>query len=476
MKEKLKKLNDYSFELPKEDGMKVPGRIFMSEKLLNNLEDNAITQLKNICTMPGILGRGLAMADCHLGYGFPIGGVAAIDYKNGCITPGGIGFDINCGVRMLSTNLTKEDVEPKIKELLNSLFKNVPSGVGSESKIRLSDEDYDEVLKKGARWAVEKGYGNKEDLEHCESNGEMIQADPKKVSNTAKSRGRKQLGTLGAGNHFLEVQIVDKIFDKKTAKVFGIKKEGQITVMIHCGSRGFGHQVCSDYLRKMEDAYPEVVKTLPEKDLIYAPSGSELANDYFAGMSAAANYAWANRHIIAHYVRESFKEVFGEKAELHTIYDVAHNIAKLEEHTIDGHKKEVLVHRKGATRAFGPGNKEISKDYQDVGQPVIIPGSMGTSSYLLAGTQKAMEETFGSTAHGAGRAMSRNEALNKFRGETIKNELETNHIYVKCASWKGIAEEAPSAYKNIDEVIEVSDKAGIAKKIVQVIPLGVIKG
>jgi len=381
----------------------------------------------------------------------------------------------NCGVRLLTTNLTKEDVEPKIRDVLISLFKNVPSGVGSESKLRLTDEELDAVLKDGAKWAVEHKYGIQEDLDHCEEQGTMPGADPKKVSPRAKARGRKQLGTLGAGNHFLEVQVVDEIYDKDIAKKFGITKKGQITIMIHCGSRGLGHQVCSDYLRKLEDAYPDIMEKLPEKDLIYAPAGSPLAGDYFGAMCAAANYAWANRHIIAHNVRKSFKELF-PKSELKTVYDVAHNIAKLEEHEIDGKKKKVYVHRKGATRAFAPGREEVPKDYRDVGQPILIPGSMGTASYILAGTETAMKETFGSTAHGAGRMMSRHAAINTFRAETVKDDLEKQNIYIKSASWKGICEEAPGAYKDVDEVVKSSHEAGIGKLIARVRPFGVIKG
>lgn len=475
---KLRKLSDYSFEIEKEGKMKVPVKIFASQKLVDKMQkDKSLQQGINVAScLPGVYTRSIMLPDAHQGYGFSIGGVAAIDAEKGCITPGGIGFDINCGVRLLVTNLTKQDVEPKIKELVNSLFKNVPSGVGSESKIRLSDEQLDDVLNKGALWAVENGYGNKEDYENCEENGHMKTADASKVSQKAKSRGRRQLGTLGAGNHFLEIQIVDKIYDKETANIFGIEKEGQITVMIHCGSRGLGHQVCSDYLRSMEDQYPDIMRSLPEKDLIYAPAGSKLADDYFKAMSAAANYAWANRHIIGLMVRKSFNEIFGDRAKLKTIYDVAHNIAKLEEHEIGGQLKKVWVHRKGATRAFGPGRKEVPEAYRDVGQPIILPGSMGTASYLLAGTQKAMEETFGSTAHGAGREMSRHEAIRRFRGENIKNDLEKRNIYVKSASWKGIAEEAPGAYKDIDEVVKVSHEAGIGKLVARVKPFGVIKG
>lgn len=475
---KFKKITDNIWELEKAEGMNVPLRIFASESMLKKMEaDGAVKQGINVAScLPGIYNQSVMLPDAHCGYGFSIGGVAAIDAQNGCITPGGIGFDINCGVRLLTTNLTKEEVEPKIKDLLEVMFRNVPSGVGSESKLKLNDKELDEVLNRGAAWAVERGYGNKDDLENCEEEGGMKTADASKVSNKAKARGRSQLGTLGAGNHFLEVQVVDKIYNEEVAKTFGITKEGQITIMIHCGSRGLGHQVCSDYLRSMEDTYPDVVAKLPEKDLIYAPAGSKLANDYFAAMSASANYAWANRHVIGHYVRESFKRVFGEDVELKTIYDVAHNIAKLEEHEIDGQLRKVWVHRKGATRAFGPGHKDVPAQYRSVGQPIIIPGSMGTASYLLVGTEKAMKETFGSTAHGAGREMSRNEAIGKFRGETVKNELEKRHIYVKCASWKGIAEEAPAAYKDIDEVVKVSHEAGIGKLVARVVPLGVIKG
>lgn len=474
----FKKITDNIWEVEKTESMNVPLRIFASESMIKKMEaDGAVKQGINVASyLPGIYKQSIMLPDAHCGYGFSIGGVAAIDAENGCITPGGIGFDINCGVRLLSTNLTKEDVEPKIKELLEVLFKNIPSGVGSESGLKLTDKELDDVLNKGAKWAVEKGFGDNSDLEHCEEEGAMKEADASKVTKKAKARGRQQLGTLGAGNHFLEIQVVEKIYDENAAKIFGIKKINQITVMIHCGSRGLGHQVCSDYLREMEDAYPDVIKNLPEKDLIYAPSGSKLANDYFGAMAASANYAWANRHIIAHYVKESFKQVFGDKVTLNTVYDVAHNIAKLETHKIDGIPKKVWVHRKGATRAFGPGSEDIPRDYRDIGQPIILPGSMGSSSYILLGTKKAMEETFGSTAHGAGREMSRHEAINKFRGETIKNDLAARHIYVKAASWKGIAEEAPDAYKDVDEVVKVSHESGIGTLVVKVVPFGVIKG
>ena len=473
-----KKISKSVYEIPKKGRMKVPVKIFASEKLLKDLSrDKSLQQGINVASLPGIYKASMMMPDAHQGYGFSIGGVAAIDYEHGCISPGGIGFDINCGVRLLTTPLKKEDVEPKIKQLLESLFRNVPSGVGSESFIRLNDKELDQVLSKGAEWAVENGYGFKEDLERCEEGGRMKQADPNKVSHRAKARGRKQLGSLGAGNHFLEVQVVDKVFDKKVAEVFGIKEEGQITVMIHCGSRGLGHQVCSDYLRKMEEADPKLRDSLPEKDLIYAKAGTQLAKDYFGAMAASANFAWANRHIIAHQVRKSFKEVFGtEPKELKLVYDVAHNIAKIEEHEIDGEKKKVYLHRKGATRSLPPGHPDVPEVYKEVGQPVLIPGSMGTASYLLVGTETARKESFGSTAHGAGRVMSRSAAIRQFRGEQVKQELEKRHIFVKSKSWKGICEEAPQVYKDVDEVVKVSDDTGIGKVVARVVPLGVIKG
>ncbi len=472
---KLKKINDHEYEIEKEGDMNVPVKIFSSEKLMENLKgDKSLQQAINVSKLPGIYKASCMCPDAHQGYGFSIGGVAAFDIKKGLITPGGIGFDINCGVRLLTTNLTKEQVEPKIKELLEVLFKRVPSGVGSESKIRLTDAQLDSVLKNGGQWVLDNGYGTKDDVELAEENSRMPEADPSKVSQKAKSRGRKQLGTLGAGNHFLEIQIVDEIFDEAIAKEFGIIKKDQIVIMIHCGSRGLGHQVCSDYLRRMEEENPELADSLPERDLVYAPAGTELAEDYFKAMSAAANYAWANRTVIAHEVREGFKQVFGD-VEVLPVYDVAHNIAKKEKHIIDGEEKEVYLHRKGATRSFPPGHPDLPEKYKKTGQPVLIPGSMGTSSYILVGTQKAMEESFGSTAHGAGRAMSRH-ATRQFRAEDIKKELEEKHIYVKSASWKGIAEECPQAYKDIDEVIKVSHEAGIGKLVAKVRPLGVIKG
>ena len=475
MEGKLKKISEYEYELAKQDSMKVPGIIFTSANLMQELDDGSINQVKNVASLPGIRKAAMAMPDMHYGYGFPIGGVAAFGYDDGIITPGGIGFDINCGVRLLSTNLNKTDIENNIKDVLEELFKKVPSGVGGESNVRLSDEDYKEVLEQGTAWAVRNGYGTEEDREKCEENGSMKGGDINKITPRALKRGRKQLGTLGAGNHFLEIQYVEEIFDKEAAENFGIAKPGQIVVMIHCGSRGLGHQVCSDYLRRMEDEFPEIMQKLPEKDLIYAPVNSQLAKDYFSAMVCAANYAWCNRHIIAHNTRKAFQRVF-DNVELDTVYDVAHNIAKIEEHEINGKPEKLWVHRKGATRAFPPGHSEIPDTYKETGQPVIIPGSMGTGSYLLKGTHEGFNKTFGSTAHGAGRTMSRMAAKKKYKGEQVKFDLEQRKIFVKAASWKGISEEAPEVYKDIDEVIKISDGAGLAKKVALLRPFGVLKG
>lgn len=472
-----KKINNYSYKIEKTGNMNVPVKIFASEKLMKNMkEDRCIEQGINVATLPGIQGASIMMPDAHQGYGFSIGGVAAMDCEHGCISPGGIGFDINCGVRLLVTNLTKQDVYQRIQPLLNSLFKNIPPGVGGKSLYRLEEDELDKVLKQGPQWAIKKGYGKKEDLENCENNGLMKDANPKKVSKKAKDRGKNQLGTLGSGNHFLEIQYVQKIFNEETAKKFGITEKDQVVILIHCGSRGLGHQVCSDYIRAMEEEYPEIMNSIPDKNLIYAPAKSKLAKDYYEAMCAAANFAWTNRQIITHQTRKSFEEIFGERVKLDVLYDVSHNIAKKEKHEVDGKKVEVWVHRKGATRAFGPGNKELPKKYKETGQPIFIPGSMGTSSYVLVGTNNSMKESFGSTAHGAGRLLSRHAAIQKWKGKDLKKQLESEKIYIKAASLKGISEEAPHAYKDVDEVVKVSDEADIGKIVAQLKPIGVIKG
>jgi tRNA-splicing ligase RtcB len=475
LKKKLKKVNAFKYILEKEDDMNVPVEIYISEKLIDTLDEKSINQIKNVASLPGIVGKAMIMPDVHMGYGFPVGGVAAFDSKKGIISPGGIGYDINCGVRLLRTNLKRKEVEGKTKKLLDIMFSKVPCGVGIKSKLRLEKKELDAVLKTGASWAVKNGYGVKEDLEFCEENGNMKSADPSKISNSAKARGRNQLGTLGAGNHFLEIQYIDKILDEAAAKTFGLEKDN-VAIMIHCGSRGLGHQVCSDYLRKMEDTLPEIMENIPDRELAYAPADSKIAKDYFKAMSAAANFAWCNRHIIAQRVRESFIEVFGDKIKIDTVYDVAHNMAKLEKHKFDGKEIEVYVHRKGATRAFGPNLEEVPKKYRKVGQPIILPGSMGTASYVLVGSKTSMDETFGSTAHGAGRTMSRHQANKVYSAEKVKRELEERKIYIKSRSWKGISEEAPGAYKDVDEVVQASHDAGIGNLVVRLRPMGVLKG
>jgi len=471
----FKKISDNVWQIPKSGPMKVPGVIYASEKLLSKIkEDKTLVQLRNVACLKGIIKHALVMPDAHEGYGFPIGGVAAFDINDGIISPGGIGYDINCGVRLLRTDWNESDIANKRKEMLEELFKEVPAGVGKGGITKLSKEVLMEILKKGSEWAVENGYGTKEDLKRTEENGRMAAAEPRHVSSRALARGMPQLGTLGSGNHFLEMQKVDKIFDAEIAKRFGIQKEGQVTVMIHCGSRGLGHQLASDYIKLMEDKFG--YSNLPDRELVNAPLNSEMGQQYYAAMCAAVNYAFANRQMIMHWTRDVFKKVMGTSDGMDLIYDVCHNIAKFEEHEVDGEKRKVCVHRKGATRSFGPGREEIPEIYRDVGQPVLIPGSMGTASYLLVGTKEAEKLSWGSTAHGAGRMMSRHAAIAKHRGEDVRRELESHNIEVKSTSWKGLAEEAPDAYKDIDEVVKVSHSLGIGKMVVRLVPLGVMKG
>ncbi len=471
----LKKISENEWEIPKTGGMKVPARIFASEKLIEKIKsDRTLMQAANVAHLQGIQKFSYVMPDAHEGYGFPIGGVAAIDTEDGVISPGGIGYDINCGVRLLRTNWTAEEIVPKLKELLNELFNQVPSGVGRGGQTKLSKDEMLELLAKGSRWSLERGYGLKADLDATEEYGYLKQAEPSFVSESAISRGRPQLGTLGAGNHFLEVQKVEEIYDEKTAKAFGIEKPGQVTVMVHCGSRGFGHQVASDYIQLMEKKYG--FSNLPDRELVNAPFNSELGQRYFKAMCAGMNYAFANRQMIVHWMRSSFKKIMGSDEGMKQVYDVCHNIAKVERHKIDGEDKEVCVHRKGATRSFGPGREEVNEMYKKTGQPIFIPGSMATASYVLVGTKTAEEESFGSTAHGAGRAMSRAEAIHTFRGEAVAHEMEKKSILVKAASWKGIAEEAAPAYKDINEVVKVSNDAGLGKAVARLVPLGVVKG
>ena len=472
----LNRVDDYIYEVPldRQKGMRVPGRIFISETLVDKIEEGTIDQVANVATLPGIVKYSMAMPDAHLGYGFPIGGVAAFREDGGVISPGGVGFDINCGVRLIRTNLKAGQVSPMISNLVEDLFHDVPSGVGAKSRLRISDHELEQVFTRGAEWAVDAGFGVKEDLEHCEENGCLEGADPKQVSLKARKRGRPQLGTLGSGNHFLEIQRVDEIFDFDLAEKFGLF-EGQITVMIHCGSRGAGHQICTDHLKVLNKAVQKYKIALPDKQLACAPLGTPEAENYFGAMVSAANYAWANRQIINHWTREVFQRYFDD-VEMDLVYDVAHNVAKIEEHEVEGSKERLYVHRKGATRAFGPGKPEIPKAYRDAGQPVLIPGSMGTASYVLCGGERAMELTFGSACHGAGRIMSRTQAKKTYAGLEVKDALSKRGIKVMATHPKMLAEEAPEVYKPSSEVVDVVHNLGIARKVAKLMPLGVSKG
>jgi len=478
----LEKIDDYRLKIPRsyKSGMRVDGIIYVDSRLLEKVkEDQAPEQVANVATLPGILKASMAMPDIHWGYGFPIGGVAGFDTKTGVISPGGVGYDINCGVRLLRTNLHRKDITNEILEkLVRSLFHNIPSGVGSTGKIRISEQEVKTVLMKGARWAYEKGYGSEDDLEYTEERGQMDGADPSKITRRALERGAPQLGTLGAGNHFLEIQEVEEIFDEKAAQIFRLEK-GQITIMIHTGSRGLGYQICDDNVKDLGRAVQKYNISLPDRQLACAPIESPEGRAYFSAMVCAANYAWANRQCITHWVREAFGQVYNKNPEqlgMELVYDVAHNIAKFEEHTVDGNKIKVCVHRKGATRAFPPGHWALPEKYKPIGQPVIIPGDMGTNSYLLLGTQRAFEETFGSTCHGAGRVWSRTKALDETSNRDVARELKSKGILVMAASREVLREEVPDAYKDVDVVVDVCHKAGISKKVAKMRPLGVVKG
>jgi tRNA-splicing ligase RtcB len=478
----ITRIDDYRWEIPRtyKPGMRVPGLIFSDEQMLRHIQDEqSLEQVANVAFLPGIVGRSLAMPDIHWGYGFPIGGVAATRVDDGVISPGGVGFDINCGVRLLRTDLTEKEVKPRIERLLADLFINVPSGLGSKGKIRLKGNEIDRLLLKGAGWAVAAGYGETEDLEFTEDHGCLKGADPDKVSVKAKTRGTPQSGTLGSGNHFLEIQVVDEVYDAEIAQAFGIEEKGQILVLIHTGSRGFGHQVCDDYLKTMGTAVRNYGIDLPDRQLACAPVNSPEGQSYLAAMACAANYAWANRQCITHWTRESFSRVLGKSPRdlgMRLVYDVAHNIAKIEKHQVEGKKLTVCVHRKGATRAFPAGHPDIPEAYRKVGQPVLIPGDMGRYSYVAVGTEKAMEETFGSTCHGAGRAKSRSAAKRSISGADVAAELAAKGIAIQVANIASLAEEAPAAYKDVAEVIHITDAAGISPKVIKARPIGVIKG
>ncbi len=471
----IRRVSENVWEIPRQGGMRVPARIYASAALIEQVKrDKTLEQARNVALLPGIQRMSYVMPDAHQGYGFPIGGVAAFDFDEGIISPGGVGYDINCGVRLLRTDFREADVTDRRQELLAEIFKEVPAGVGKGGVTKLSTGVLKEILVKGAEWAVEKGYGSREDLDATEEGGRMKDADSSRISSRALERGIPQLGTLGSGNHFLEFQKVDKILDAAAAGTFGILAEGQILVMIHCGSRGLGHQVASDYIEAMENAFG--VKGLPDRELVHAPVRSAMGQEYYRSMCAAVNYAFANRQMIAHWVRDVFKKVLGTSEGMRQVYDVCHNVAKMERHEVDGKEKLLCIHRKGATRSFGPGRPEIPEAYRGVGQPVIIPGSMGTASYILAGTDAAEALSFGSTAHGAGRVMSRQEALRRFRGEKIRDDLARRGIALQSTSWKGVAEEAAEAYKDVDEVVRVSDEVGLGRLVARVVPIGVMKG
>ncbi|WP_251343245.1 RtcB family protein [Haloplanus halophilus] len=486
----LERVREHVWEIPREGDMRVPARVLASESLLEQIgDDKTLQQLKNATHLPGMTGHAVCMPDGHQGYGFPVGGVGATDAKTGCISPGAVGYDINCGVRMMRTNLTYDDVRGHEEELVEALFANVPSGLGGGGIVEGDRDTVEAVLSRGVDWALEEGWAVPDDLEHCEDEGRRPDADPDAVSQKAKDRGKNQLGSLGSGNHFLEVQRVTDVYREDVADAYGLEPD-QVVVLIHCGSRGLGHQTCTDYLRKIEKRHGDLLAELPDKELAAAPAGSELAEAYYGAMCACINFAWVNRQLIMHRVRQVFERVFDrswESMDMHLLYDVAHNIAKKEVHEVGGdpagggdadrEERELYVHRKGATRAFPAGHPEVPTAYRDVGQPIIIPGSMGAGSYVLRGGEASMDLTFGSTAHGAGRLMSRTQAKNEFWGETVRDELrDQQHVYVKAQSGATVAEEAPGVYKDVDEVVRVSDELGIGDKVARTYPVCNIKG
>ena len=471
--------NQYEIDADSNLGMKVPVRIYANETLLQKmLSDRTIMQARNVASIPGIVSHSVVLPDGHEGYGFPVGGVAAMDAEEGMISPGGVGYDINCGVRLLRSNLTEQTVRSKLKDLVNDLFSSIPSGVGSKGAVRLTNSELDEVLVNGVNWAIDHGYGSSNDSDVCEENGKISDADPNKVSDKARKRGAPQLGSLGSGNHFLEIQKVAEIHDEEAANRMGIK-EGTITVLIHCGSRGFGHQVCSDYLRVAEQAMEKYNIHLPDRELACVPNNSEEGDSYRKAMFAALNFAWSNRQMITHWTRKSFERVFDQTEsdlDMKLVYDVAHNIAKVEKHNVDGEERKLVVHRKGATRAFPSNRSEIPSKYRDLGQPVLVPGSMGTSSWILLGKSNSMDLSFGSTAHGAGRTMSRSKARRNFTEDNVKKSLNDKGIFIKALTRDGVVEETPEAYKDVDSVVNVSHNLGIATKVAKLVPIGVIKG
>jgi len=476
---KLRRLDEYRWEVPKEGAMRVPGIIYSSEKLMKAMgQDESPKQVANVAQLPGIVKNSLAMPDMHWGYGFPIGGVAAFDMEGGVVSPGGVGYDINCGCRLMMTHLLREEVRPKLEKIVNALFRHVPSGVGSRGALKLPRSEEKKVLVEGARWAVSNGYGSQGDLDSMEDGGCLAGADPEAVSERALERGKDQVGTLGSGNHFLEVEVVEEIFDRDAAAALGIE-EGRVAVMVHSGSRGLGHQVCDDYLAKLVKHVDRLGIALPDRQLACAYIQSPEGRQYLSAMACAANYAWANRQMLMHWTGEALERALGMSPRdlgMRLVYDVCHNIAKIEEHVVDGKRMTLCVHRKGATRAFPPGHPALPAKYRKTGQPVLIPGDMGTGSYVLVGTEKAMEETFGSTCHGAGRVLSRAAAIKASRGRAIGREMEDRGVLVMAAAKGTLAEEIPEAYKNIDEVVNVVHGAGLSRKVARLKAIGCIKG
>ena len=480
-KSDFRRVDKYTWELPQgaREDMRVPARLFGDAELFDAaFRDRTVEQLTNTTTLPGIVKYALAMPDFHQGYGFPIGGVAAMRVDTGAISPGGVGYDINCGVRLLGSHIEHEEVGPYLEDLTAALYRACPSGVGGKGRVRVSERELDALVTQGAQWALRRGLARREDLAHTEEQGCLAGADPSKLSARAKERGRPQVGSLGAGNHFLEIDAVEEIYDGEVAQAFGLW-EGQVAVQIHCGSRGFGHQVCDDNVKGLQPAVKKYGLQLPDRELVCAPIDSPEGRAYYGAMACAVNYAFVNRQVLASGVREAFEQVLAGKVQdwdLFQVYDVAHNIAKFEEHQVDGRQTKLCVHRKGATRAFGPGYAGLPADYRNVGQPVLVPGSMGTASYVLVGTHKALELTFGSSCHGAGRVMSRTRARKTIWGAELRKELEGQGIVVRAGSNKGLAEEAPAAYKDVSRVVEVVHGAGIARKVARLRPLAVIKG
>jgi tRNA-splicing ligase RtcB len=477
----FKKIAEYVYEIASSarEDMRVPARFYADAELLEGVQnDRSLEQLINTATLPGVVKYALAMPDIHQGYGFPIGGVVATQLPDGVISPGGVGYDINCGVRLLASHLVEDEISPYLDILASSIFANCPSGVGKGGNVKLKSGELDRVIELGSTWAIKRGFATEADLERTEENGCLQGADAGKVSPRAKDRGKGQVGTLGAGNHFIEIDVVDKIFDETAAKPMGLY-EKQITVQVHCGSRGLGHQVCSDYVKRFQRSIDRYGFKLPDRELVCAPLSSPEGRDYLAAMKGAANYAFANRQVLASHIRQSFEQVLAGKVKnfhLYQIYDIAHNMAKVETHRVDGKRLRLCVHRKGATRAFGPGSGELPAVYRDIGQPVLVPGSMGTASWVLVGTDNSMSQTFGSTCHGAGRRMSRKKAKKSVHGADLRNELESRGIYVRAGSMSGLAEEAPTAYKDVNRVVNVVHGAGIARKVARLKPVAVIKG